>query len=157
MIILQVLSMVLYGINEETNMDVHDPNDTSKLRLGSRIIINQESIHLEFDRDNNIEITAFNRNWWLGLSRMHTLFSLEHNAVVDGLYQTYSDLYTSDERYGIAGLAVSVSIAKIHTSEWTRALLNSDVCIETIVNHQKVVIELDFKILSNFKRICSYL
>ena len=117
---------MLYGIDQETNMDVRDPNDTSKLRLGSSIIDNEKSIHLAFDRDNNNEITGFNRNWWLGLSMMHTLFSLEHNAIVDGLYQTYGDLYTSDERYNIARLVVSALIAKIHTIEWTPAILNSD-------------------------------
>ena len=64
------------SIDEETNMDVRDPNDTSKLRLGSRTIINQESIHLEFDRDNKIEITGFDRNWWLLLDAIKFILLL---------------------------------------------------------------------------------
>ena len=57
---------------------------------------------------------------------MHTLFSLEHNAVVDGLYHIYGDLYTTDERFNIARLVVSALIVKIHTIEWTPAILNSE-------------------------------
>ena len=38
----------VYGIDVETNIDVRDPNDVSKLRLGASIIDDQESIHLAF-------------------------------------------------------------------------------------------------------------
>jgi hypothetical protein len=36
-------------------------------------------------RFHNLELTGVNRNWWVGLSAMHTLFAREHNCVVDRL------------------------------------------------------------------------
>ena len=51
-------------------------------------------------------------------------FSAEHNAIVDGLYQTYGDIKLQVK--DIARLVVSALIAKIHTIEWTPAILNSD-------------------------------
>jgi hypothetical protein len=67
-------------------------------------------------------VTGFNESWWLGLSAMHTLFAREHNAVCDALHAEYP--YLNDERvYQTARLIVSALIAKIHTIEWTPAIL----------------------------------
>ena len=67
-------------------------------------------------------VTGFNESWWLGLSAMHTLFAREHNAVCDALRAEYP--YLNDERvYQTARLIVSALIAKIHTVEWTPAIL----------------------------------
>ena len=68
------------------------------------------------------EVTGFNESWWLGLSAMHTLFAREHNAVVDALKSEYRAW--SDARiYDTARLVISALIAKIHTVEWTPAIL----------------------------------
>jgi len=57
---------------------------------------------------------------------MHTLFAREHNVVCDELRSHYPDL--SDERvYQTARLIVSALIAKIHTVEWTPAILGTTV------------------------------
>jgi hypothetical protein len=61
--------------------------------------------------------------WWVGLELLHTLFMREHNAVCDVLgaaYPTWSD----DEVFDTARLVVAALIAKIHTVEWTTAILN---------------------------------
>jgi Animal haem peroxidase/Catalase len=69
-----------------------------------------------------MELTGFNESWWLGLSALHTLFAREHNVVCDALRRQYP--YLSDERvYQTARLIVSALIAKIHTVEWTPAIL----------------------------------
>ena len=53
---------------------------------------------------------------------MHTLFAREHNVVCDELAAEYPRW--SDERiYNTARLIVSALIAKIHTVEWTPAIL----------------------------------
>ncbi len=71
---------------------------------------------------NGMEVTGFNESWWLGLSAMHTIFAREHNVVCDALRSEYP--YLSDERiYQMARLIVSALIAKIHTVEWTPAIL----------------------------------
>jgi Animal haem peroxidase len=68
------------------------------------------------------EITGFNESWWLGLSALHTLFAREHNVLCDELRAHYKGW--SDERvFQTARLIVSALIAKIHTVEWTPAIL----------------------------------
>jgi heme peroxidase/catalase len=67
-------------------------------------------------------LTGFTQSWWLGLSSLHTLFAREHNAVCDALSSEYPGM--SDDRiYTTARLIVSALIAKIHTVEWTPAIL----------------------------------
>ncbi len=71
------------------------------------------------------EVTGFNESWWLGLSGLHTLFAREHNLLCDELRAHYRGW--DDERvYQTARLIVSALIAKIHTVEWTPAILATD-------------------------------
>ncbi|HEV3231240.1 MAG TPA: peroxidase family protein [Candidatus Dormibacteraeota bacterium] len=77
--------------------------------------------HLPPDLDGG-EITGFNESWWLGLSAMHLLFAREHNLLCDELRSAYRGW--DDERvYQTARLIVAALIAKIHTVEWTPAIL----------------------------------
>jgi hypothetical protein len=68
------------------------------------------------------EITGFRESWWLGLSGLHTLFAREHNVLCDELRAHYP-LWSDDQVYNTARLIVSALIAKIHTVEWTPAIL----------------------------------
>jgi len=66
--------------------------------------------------------TGFNNNWWIGLEILHTLFALEHNALCDmfkGAYPTW----TGDQIFDKARLVNCALMAKIHTVEWTPAIL----------------------------------
>jgi arachidonate 15-lipoxygenase len=60
--------------------------------------------------------------WWLGLAMFHTLFMREHNAICGHLATEYPH-WTDQELYDHARLIVAALIAKIHTLEWTPALL----------------------------------
>lgn len=71
------------------------------------------------------EVTGFNQSWWLGLSAMHTLFAREHNAVCDELRHAYCS-WSEEQIYQTARLVVSALIAKIHTIEWTPAILATE-------------------------------
>jgi hypothetical protein len=94
---------------------------TQRLREGPKIRL--ENGYLPQDVDH-FEITGFNQNWWLGLSAMHLLFAREHNVICDALRATYRDW--SDERiFQTARLIVAALIAKIHTIEWTPAILGA--------------------------------
>jgi hypothetical protein len=74
---------------------------------------------------NGAELTGFTDNWWLGLGAMHTLFAREHNLLCDALRSEYRGW--DDERvYQTARLIVSALIAKIHTIEWTPAILATE-------------------------------
>ncbi len=93
-----------------------DNHEGPKLRL--------DNGYLPEDTDG-AEITGFSGSWWLGLSSMHTLFAREHNSVCDALRSAYRNW--SDERiYQTARLIVSALIAKIHTVEWTPAILATE-------------------------------
>jgi hypothetical protein len=67
-------------------------------------------------------VTGFNQSWWLGLSTFHTLFAREHNVLCDELQRHYP-IWSDDRVYHTARLIVSALIAKIHTVEWTPAIL----------------------------------
>ncbi len=69
-----------------------------------------------------IPITGFNDNWWIGLELLHTLFALEHNAICDELRRQFPD-WTSDQIFDTARLVNCALMAKIHTVEWTPAIL----------------------------------
>ena len=69
-----------------------------------------------------IDLTGFNDNYWVGLSLFHTLFAREHNAICDALHAHYH-AWTDEELFQKARLITSALMAKIHTVEWTTALL----------------------------------
>ena len=69
-----------------------------------------------------VEETGFTRNWWLGLSMMHTLFEREHNAICDHLKQAYPD-WDDNRLFNVARLINAAVMAKIHSVEWTPAIL----------------------------------
>jgi hypothetical protein len=81
---------------------------------------------LPLNAKTGLPLTGFNENWWVGLGLLHTLFTLEHNAICDNIRGVYSSW--SDERiYQTAKLINSALIAKIHTVEWTTAILPNKV------------------------------
>ena len=99
-----------------------DAAKAAELREGAKLRMTPEG-YLPSDI-NGQEVTGFNESWWLGLSGLHTLFAREHNVLCDELRSHYPTL--SDERiYQTARLIVSALIAKIHTVEWTPAILGT--------------------------------
>jgi len=69
------------------------------------------------------EESGFTDNWWIGLSLFHTLFALEHNAVCAELAR-HNPGWSDEDLFGHARLVVAALLAKIHTLEWTPALLD---------------------------------
>jgi hypothetical protein len=72
----------------------------------------------------NLELAGVNGNWWVGLSVLHTLFAREHNAIVDRLRAEYPRA-SGEWLFQKARLANAALMAKIHTVEWTPALMDS--------------------------------
>jgi Animal haem peroxidase/Catalase len=101
-----------------------DAEKAARLREGAKLRMTPDG-YLPSDVSGR-EITGFNESWWLGLSNLHTLFAREHNVLCDELRAHYPSL--SDERiYQTARLIVSALIAKIHTVEWTPAILGTKI------------------------------
>lgn len=65
---------------------------------------------------------AFVPGWWLGLNMMSTIFVREHNAIADALKAAYPQ-WTDEDLYQRARLITAALIAKIHTVEWTPAII----------------------------------
>ncbi len=77
---------------------------------------------LPVDPTTGLDHTGFTDNWWIGLAMLHTLFAREHNYLCDQLaakHPTWND----DQLYETAKLINSAILAKIHTIEWTPAIL----------------------------------
>jgi hypothetical protein len=101
----------VYGVDSEKALTLRDG---AKLRLSSEGYLPEDT--------SGMEITGFNESWWLGLSGLHTLFAREHNLICDELRSHYRG-WSDDRVYHTARLIVSALIAKIHTVEWTPAIL----------------------------------
>jgi hypothetical protein len=66
--------------------------------------------------------TGFRNNWWVGLALMHNLFAKEHNAIAEMLASKYP-LMTDQELFDKARMINAAVIVKIHTVEWTPAII----------------------------------
>jgi hypothetical protein len=99
-----------------------DPLDRLPRRSGAdgKLIIGADG-RLAFPPDPAVS-PDHTPGWWLGLEMMFTLFVLEHNAVCDALRRAYPD-WTDDDIYRRARLIISALVAKIHTVEWTPAII----------------------------------
>lgn len=81
----------------------------------------KNSRELPVDEDG-IELTGFKDNWWVGLSLMHHLFALEHNAIARHLKEAYPE-WNDQKLFDTARMVNAAVMAKIHTVEWTPAIL----------------------------------
>jgi hypothetical protein len=103
----------IYGSDQATQDRLRSGVD-GKLRL-------TEDHRLPLDR-KGVEQTGFTRNWWLGMSLLHTLFAREHNAICDELKAHYP-AWDDSRLFNVARLINAAVMAKIHTVEWTPAIL----------------------------------
>jgi len=97
-----------------------DAQRMASLREGPKLRLTDDG-YLPTDVSGQ-EITGFNESWWLGLGGLHTLFAREHNVLCDELRAHYKG-WSDDRVFQTARLIVSALIAKIHTVEWTPAIL----------------------------------
>ena len=74
------------------------------------------------DLEEGLDLSDVPGNFWIGLGVLHTLFMLEHNAICDRLRRDYPS-WTDEQLYDKARLINSALMAKIHTVEWTPAVI----------------------------------
>ena len=100
-----------------------DATMAAKLRtnIGGRLRIEPTGL-LPVDPVTGVHFSGFTDNWWIGLAMLHTLFTLEHNHVCD-LLAAQNPTWTDDQLYKKARLINSALMAKIHTIEWTCAIV----------------------------------
>jgi len=104
----------VYGSNAAAQAAIRT-GQGGKIKVGSdgRLLI---------DPVTGLEITGMTDNGWVGMSLMHGLFALEHNAVCDRFKQRNPG-WTDERLFQQSRLVVSALIAKIHTIEWSTSIL----------------------------------
>jgi hypothetical protein len=101
-----------------------DPETTATLRTHNdgRLIIDEAKHLLPIDPHTGVDRTGFTDNWWIGLSLLHTLFTREHNAILDRIREEHPG-WSGDRLFDTARLVNVALMAKIHTIEWTPGIL----------------------------------
>ncbi|KAJ2960793.1 hypothetical protein NQZ79_g3838 [Umbelopsis isabellina] len=107
----------VYGTTQDTNSKIRSFVD-GKLKL-------DEAGLLPTDTDG-MEVTGMKKNWWIGLAILHNLFTKEHNSICDYLKEHHPNM-DDQELYDKARLINTAVNAKIHTVEWTPALLADEI------------------------------
>ena len=78
---------------------------------------------LYIDSLTGLDLTGLSDNWWPGLSMLHIIFVKEHNSICDMLKGKYVE-FSDEELFRKARLINTAMMAKIHTVEWTPAILD---------------------------------
>lgn len=96
--------------------------DNARTRVDGKIKLGKD--HLAHpDAEALVQLqSASLAGWWVGLEMLFTLFTLEHNAICDALKSAYPE-WSDDDLFEHARLTNAALIAKIHTVEWTTAIL----------------------------------
>jgi hypothetical protein len=115
-------------INEVTHWwdgsQIYGSDQVTQDRLRSRV---DGKLTVEADgrlplASDGVEDSGMVRNWWVGTAMLHTLFVREHNAICDHLREHYPD-WDDDRLFNVARLVNAAVMAKIHSIEWTPAIL----------------------------------
>ncbi len=106
-------SNVQYRDNARTHVD-------GKLKLGKDHLVHPDAQALVQMQSASLA------GWWVGLEMLFTLFTLEHNSICDALKMANPE-WNDDELFEHARLVNAALLAKIHTVEWTTAILGNPV------------------------------
>ncbi|KAJ7636793.1 heme peroxidase [Roridomyces roridus] len=112
----------IYGSDEATHA-------TLRSYVDGKMKVNKDDL-LPVGKDG-IPIAGDNDDWWIGLSVIHNIWVREHNLVCDmfkASYPTWNDTQLFDR----ARLVTTALNAKIHTVEWTPALLQDKILKTTM-------------------------
>jgi hypothetical protein len=99
------------------------PSTQASLRAGreGKVLVSPSG-RLGVDPVTGREITGFTENGWVGLSLLHGLFALEHNAICDEL-KKHNALWDDERLFQQARLVNAALLAKIHTAEWSTSII----------------------------------
>ena len=100
-----------------------DPKFARAIRSGQNGKLRIEPTGLvPADVEAQVDLHGVAGNFWVGLALLHALFMLEHNAICDRLHAEHPEL-EDEELYEKARLVNSALMAKIHTVDWTPAII----------------------------------
>jgi hypothetical protein len=128
----------IYGSDAATIRKVRGEYDakgvaTGRILKDGKIAVDTKNKRLIYGPDK-LPITGFHDNWWVGLDLIQSLFHMEHNRIVDEILKpligkeicrSTTGKECGDELFEKARMINAALIAKIHTAEWTPALLDN--------------------------------
>lgn len=129
----------IYGSNQATQNRLRSFED------GKMIVINGR---LPIDPQSGLPDTGFNRNWWVGLELLHTVFVLEHNKIANML-KSNNPAWDDEQLFQTARLINAASMAKIHTVDWTPAILKNDILRQAMFSNWRGLLPVTFPRLGN--------
>lgn len=91
------------------------------LRDGARLRVDEGTIPA--DLTEGLDFRGRHAGFWAGWAALHSLFACEHNAICDELRAKEKRCWDDDELFETARLVNVALMAKIHTTEWTPAVL----------------------------------
>ena len=98
-------------------------NFTDGLRSGHKGQLRIDDLGLApADLDQYLDLTGPAGNFWVGLAILHSLFMREHNAICAQLAAQHPEM-TDQQLYDTARLVNAALMAKIHTIDWTPAII----------------------------------
>ncbi len=98
------------------------PEQQALLRDGPRLRVEEGTIPSALA--DHLDFTGQGAGFWTGWAMMHTLFALEHNAICEHLCRKEPALRKDEEKLFQTARMINVALmAKIHTVEWTPAIL----------------------------------
>jgi hypothetical protein len=100
-----------------------DPAFSQLLRSGTggTLKVDRNGFYLP-EVDQHLDLSGVAGNFWIGLGLLHSLFMLEHNAICAMLASRFPS-WSDDEFYRTARLINVALMAKIHTVDWTPAII----------------------------------
>ena len=103
----------IYGSDQETQ-------DRLRSGVDGKLLLNDDGTLPVGAK--GVEDSGMVRNWWVGLAMLHNLFAREHNAICDHLAEHYPE-WDDHQLFNVARLINAAVMAKIHSVEWTPAIL----------------------------------
>ena len=141
----------IYGSNQAEQDQVRSfaKGKLATVMVNGRELLPKGQLNVGYNKQNQgYEVTGFRDNFWVGLSMLHHLFVKEHNAIADMLHKKYvkvdpksgkfiwrsgkhqkllTEKELDEEIFQTARLINAAVMAKIHTVEWTPAILANKV------------------------------
>jgi Animal haem peroxidase len=101
----------------------HNGDFQSKLRegVGGKVKLDEHGLHPP-ELDPLLDPQGPRGNFWVGLAILHAAFMREHNAICAALRNEHCG-WSDDDLYHHARLINAAVMAKIHTVEWTPAII----------------------------------
>ena len=111
----------IYGSDQDTQDRLRRKPGTQTFLADGKLFVGADGL-LPLNPQSRVVDSGFTRNMWVGLELFHTLFVTHHNYLCDQ-YKKEHPTWSSDQIFQHARLENAATMAKIHSIEWTPAVL----------------------------------